>query len=147
MKKIVPVFLALFLLSGCGSKPVEIEPGELGPQLLEKAGFPDTMVQVDETMLEALYQIDADQLDSFYGAVSGGATSEELLLLKVREEENVQTIYDRLSQHLADRTESFSSYVPTEGEKLDNAILTTVGQTVVLCICGDWTTAQELLGG
>ena len=148
MKKVIPIFLALLFLTGCGSQPEqEIDPEEMGPRLLEEAGFPETMVPLEAPMLEALYQIDSDRLDSFYGAVSGGATAEELLLLKVSQEEDVQAIYDRLAQHLEDRTESFADYVPEEGEKLDNAILTTVGQTVVLCICGDWETAKTLLEG
>ena len=145
MKRLFPLVLIVTLLAGCGEASVDIDPEVLGPQLLEEAGFPDTMFALEGPMLEALYQIDADRLESFYGSVSGGATSEELLLLKAVDEESAQTIYDRLSEHLADRTASFASYLPEEVGKLEDAILSTYGTTVVLCVCGDPETARALL--
>ena len=144
MKRVVPLLLALLLLAGCGAA-AEIDPLTMGPRLLEGAGFPDTMVPLEGPMLEALYQIDPDSLESWYGAVSGGATAEELLLLKAADEAEAQAIRDRLADHLADRTESFAAYLPAETEKLENAILELRGTAVVLCVCGDPEAARAIL--
>ena len=147
MQRILPFLLILFLLSGCGGREPEIDPAVLGPQLLEQAGFPETMVPLDGPLLEALYRIDPDALERFYAAFSGGATSEELLLLKTAGEEEAKALRDLLSSHLEDRRESFAAYLPEEAGKLDGAILAVYGPTVVLCICGSPDTAQALLEG
>ena len=145
MKRLFPLFLTLLLLSGCGGAAVDIDPAAIGPKLLAEAGFPDTMVPVEGPMLEALYQIDPDSLESFYASVSGGATSEELLLLRAADEETAKALCDQLEDHLADRISSFASYLPEETTKLENAILAAYGTTAVLCVCGDPDSARQLL--
>ncbi len=144
MKRTFPVFLALLLLAGCG-KAKEIDPAVLGPKLLEEAGFPDTMTELAEDMLPVVWQIDVSALESSYAAISGGATAEELLLLRAESEEDAKVLYDQLAVHLKDRTESFVAYLPEEAGKLEDAILERYGPTVVLCVCGDPDAARSLL--
>lgn len=144
-KRICPVLLCVLLLTGCGGRAVD--PASLGPALLEGAGFPQGMVVLEEEMAGSIFQIDLEEVTACYAAVSGGAGSDEVLVLTAADEDGAKEILDLLSHRIAYRQESFADYNPDEAAKLEEALLIREGRAVIYCVCPDPDAAEEIAGG
>ena len=118
MKKCLMMVLCCLLLIGCGGKKDVVDPAVLGPALLEGAGFPEGMLELEEDMVGSIFQIDMDTVTSCYAAVSGTAGADELLVLTADSEESARVIFDLLGERVLYRKESFADYLPGEAEKL-----------------------------
>jgi hypothetical protein len=147
-KKIISGILAglCLTLAACGGNSAkEVSVPELAKQMEEAAGFPDTMVKVEDPMLEKLYGLDPALFSEYYAVTSGGATSDELLILKAKEKETAQEVEKTLRTRLKDRADSFASYAPEEAKKAEDGILVVSGDTVIYCICPNGKAAAKVL--
>lgn len=132
--------------SACGgSEAKEVNVQEMAEKVEAAAEFPDTMVAVEEAMLEKLYGLDPDLFETYYGVTSGGATSDELLILKLKEEKDTDAVKEVLETRLSDRAESFESYAPEEAKKAEDGILKVTGDTVIYCICPNASAAEKAM--
>ncbi len=145
MKRWTACLLLCLLLVGCSADTAEPDPAQLGSDLLAAGGFPESMVELDADMMEAVYRMDMGTVEDFFASVSGGATADEVLVLIAADEDAAGNLEELLADHVSYRLDSFSTYLPAEAEKLRHAILTREGRTVILCVCGDYEAAQAVL--
>ena len=146
----VLVVVALFsvVLTACKKEEKEekdINIEELSESLLYNLEFQDEMILIEEQMFRRLYGMETDKLEEYIAYSSGGATADEIVLVKVKDDEDVEGVKQALKERIEDQKENFVSYVPEEMKKLENPILKTYGKYIILCIHNDYEQAEELI--
>ena len=133
----VPAVLALCLtLTACGSK----DTGSTGYDPAATA-----LEEVDKDTAAMLYGVEADSITdcACYTSLSAGA--EEIAVLTMADADSAKAAMDGLEARVADQKAVLESYQPDEVSKLDKAILTQSGNTVVLVVAADADKAQSTL--
>ena len=72
-----------------------------------------------------------------------GATAEELAVFETKDADAAAALVQKLEARNADRIESYSSYIPEEVPKLENAVILSGGRYVVLCVAEDSSAVRE----
>lgn len=145
----VPAVLALCLtLTACGSKDTGstgYDPAATAQALLDSGAFTDTLEEVDKDTAAMLYGVEADTITdcACYTSLSAGA--EEIAVLTMADADSAKAAMDGLKARVADQKAVLESYQPDEVSKLDKAILTQSGSTVVLVVAADADKAQSTL--
>ena len=133
LKLILVTLLSLLLLAACGSKKssgeVTTDPSTLAKQLAEETVTSDTLSEVEAS--------------SAY--MSTGASACEAAVIKCSNADYASEVSDLLKQRVSNQKDLYSSYNAGETTKLENAIIKTSGNYVVLCVCDDTSKAEEIL--
>lgn len=131
MKKLIlSLIICLLFLTSCSqTKPEkEIDIMELGDQLMEKYADLD-ISQVSEDNLEFIVgELDYLQANTYFNL---GISANQLLILKVNDSK--KTI-EQLEDYLQRLKKDYSSYLPEEVVKLDNPLIYTSNNVVILVI-------------
>lgn len=77
------------------------------------------------------------------GARRLGATAEELAVFETKDADAAAALAKKLETRNADRIENYSSYIPAEVPKLENAVILSGGRYVVLCVAEDASAVRE----
>ena len=85
------------------------------------------------------YNFNSDEVEELVSYQGSGASSEEIVILKVRDKNNLGSIKDKINIRLQDRKEAFESYLPKEVGKIENSVFLTKRNYVILCISNDNT--------
>ena len=144
MRRVLAAALACLLLAGCGKTEKELDMEALANDLLEGGVFEETLYPAEESAIPLLLGFETACEGLVY--VGTGATAEELVLFHAGDEDEAGQLKENLSEHLADRTEQYSGYLPQEAYKLENAIVRQYGAYVILCIAADSAAAQDIIG-
>ena len=72
-----------------------------------------------------------------------GATAEELAVFETADAEAAAALVTKLEARNADRIENYSSYIPSEVPKLEDAVIISGGRYVVLCVAEDASGVRE----
>lgn len=144
-KRITAALLALCLalaLAACGkgSEP-ELNIDELGEELYAAGTFGETLYPLDESVAQGLYGTDADT--RCWVRAGSGATAEELAVFETKDADAAAALAKKLETRNADRIENYSSYIPAEVPKLENAVILSGGRYVVLCVAEDASAVRE----
>ena len=68
---------------------------------------------------------------------------EELAVFETKDADAAAALVQKLEARNADRIESYSSYIPEEVPKLENAVILSGGRYVVLCVAEDSSAVRE----
>ena len=138
LKLILVTLLSLLLLAACGSKKssgeVTTDPSTLAKQLAEETVTSDTLSEVSTDIMASTYFVD-----------STGASACEAAVIKCSDADYASEVSDLLKQRVSNQKDLYSSYNAGETTKLENAIIKTSGNYVVLCVCDDTSKAEEIL--
>lgn len=150
MKKAVVAGLAAMMvlgLAGCGNgnADVDIDPGALADDMKASVTFQDQLSEVALDKVLALYGIDAEIVDSGKAYLSTNATAEEIAVIKAKTAEDVDTIKTAVQNRVAAQLQSFQSYNANEVPKLENPVIETAGNCVILCVCDDKGEAEAVI--
>ena len=157
MKKIKILIVAAGMalcvaLTGCGgeeggggSDGISIDGGAIAQRLVEEVAFEDQLTQVDEETALALYGLSSDQVASAFVYVGTGATAEEVAVIEGTNESGVEAIKKQVDERLAGQMEDYGDYKPAEVPKLEDPLLETRGNFVILCVSGDNGTAEAIV--
>ena len=77
--------------------------------------------------------------------VGTGATAEEVAVIEGTDESGVEAIKKQVDERLAGQLEDYGDYKPAEVPKLENPMLETRGNFVILCVSGDNGTAEAIV--
>ena len=141
---IVAVVLAVMFISR-NSKNIQINIQDLASKIAESGSFEDQLMQVDSEMVIEDYNFSSDEINELVSYQGSGATSEEIVILQVKDKSQINDVKSKIDTRLAERKEAFESYLPEEVGKIDNNILKVEGNYVILCIANDTNTVNNVL--
>lgn len=150
MKKILCLLMALVLFAvaaGCGTPEPEVkEPFDpaIAQSLIDAGVFSAEMMEFDHNLLFQLPEDAAGYQGSVvYFNVYG--ISEVVAVMCAADEESAAAVEQALSSWVETNKIGESNYRPAEAEKLENAILETRGNTVLLVVAADAAKANSVI--
>ncbi len=153
-KKLFAAALAVLMvlaLAGCsgGEKEKTVEIGDLAQKIVDGLTWKDELMQVtSDSVLTNYYFV--DMADVSYWALyrsSSGATAEEVAVFEAADADAAARVKDAVNTRVDDLKFAFENYVPAELPKIENAVVYTVGNYVVLVTNDDDAAALELVKG
>lgn len=146
-KKILPLVLTLLLLCGCGAKeetPYTLADAEA---LLNSAAFEGSdMARLDSDVLVMLYGIDEAAVTECVGymAANTSVSADELAVFILTDEEAAAAVEEACQSRVASQITMSQSYCPDAVPRLEKALISRVGNTVLLAV-GDSAVITETL--
>ncbi len=147
---LLPVSIGLLCLTGCGGKKkdsaeVNADPAQLAQQLQAETVTSDQLTEASANMLESIYFVDPDQIDSGCAYLSSGASACEVAVIKCKDSDYAGEVVDLFKNRVTTQSDLFASYNADEVKKLDKAIVQEAGTYAVLVVCDDTAKAQSIL--
>ena len=144
MKRLICAALGcLLLLSGCSmSKPekeVSFPASATTQTLLDSGAFSEQLEELDVDIAVMLFQLGGD-VGEYEGSkvyYSTGATAEIAAVISVRDKAGVPEVEAALKAWVESQIAAEEGYRPAEVPKLENAILETRGNSVLLVVAAD----------
>lgn len=130
-------------LAACGSgEPKEVDINALAEELRGSATFGEELTKLDETVALGLYGCaEGTEAVAYAGT---GATAEEVAVFNCGSAEAAETLAANLETRNQTRISQYASYDPEEVPKLENALIMSGGQYVVLCVASDLGSAASV---
>ena len=141
---IVAVVLAVMFIPR-NNEDIQINIQDLASEIAESGSFEDQLMQVDSEMVMEDYNFSSDEINELVSYQGSGATSEEIVILQVKDKSQINDVKSKIDTRLAERKEAFESYLPEEVGKIDNNTLKVEGNYVILCIANDTNTVNNVL--
>lgn len=109
--------------------------------------FEDELVEFDSAKIEKILGISADKYKSakVYVSSSGG-TPEEIDCFEAVDESAAADIKAALETRVDNQKNTFTDYRPEQAPKLDSPVIKVNGNCVYMCISGDNSKAEEIIG-
>lgn len=149
MKRIIYISLALIcaitviLSVGCSSSGnVDISAADAAQKILDNVEFKDSLVKIESSTVGNFYTLD-DSISEYAIFISGsGATTEEIAVLKVDggKGEDVREI---LENRIDDQKYRYESYLPTQMSKLENPVILSKGDIIIMVLADDSAVAES----
>ncbi|MFQ9395359.1 MAG: DUF4358 domain-containing protein [Lachnospiraceae bacterium] len=145
MKKLklilVTLLSLLLLLAACGSKRVPVKQPPilpLSPNSWQRKPSPAiTLSEVSTDIMASTYFVDTTKIEASSAYMSTGASACEAAVIKCSDADYASEVSDLLKQRVSNQKDLYSSHNAGETTKLENAIIKTSGNYVVLCVCDD----------
>lgn len=126
-------------------KDIQINIQDLANRIVGSASFEDQLAQADSEMVMDDYNFSSDEINDLVSYQGSGATSEELVILQVKDKSKINSVKEKINTRLSERREAFGSYLPKEVGKIDNNILRVEGNYIILCIANDTNTVNKII--
>ena len=91
------------------------------------------------------YKQTYDEIEKLVSYQGSGASSEEIVILQVKDKSKLDSVKEKINTRLQERKEAFESYLPKEVGKIENNILIVKGNYVILCISNDNKQVNNIL--
>lgn len=141
--------LSLSLLAGCsgsGAKTITAPTSEVAQKLMDSLSFEYPLNELPADAANRLYKLDGEILEEQAVYVgTGGALADEVSVWRVKDEKDAKTVQEAAEQRVENQKVSFKDYVPEEMPKLEKAVITVDGDTVILCVSADPDKAKEVI--
>ena len=126
-------------------KNIEINIEDLASKIAETNAFEDKLEKVDSEMIMENYNFSSDEIEKLVSYQGSGASSEEIVILQVKDKSKLDSVKEKINTRLQERKEAFKSYLPKEVGKIENNILIVKGNYVILCISNDNKQVNNIL--
>lgn len=141
--------LSLSLMAGCsqsGGKAITAPTEDIAQKLQESLSFEYPLSPLSEEAANRIYKLEGDLIEeqSVYVGV-GGALADEVSVWRVKDEKDAETVKEAAETRVENQKVSFKDYVPAEMPKLEKAVITVNGDTVILCVSSDPDKAKEVI--
>ena len=151
MKKFLTLILALALaLSLCacggtskGTKSVDLDA--LAAELLDSGVFTDIMSQPADGVAARLYGFEDADVTKCIMYTGTGATAEEIFLAEAVDGSAASALEASCGQRVENQKLAFANYAPGEVSKLDDAVIVTSGNYVILVVSSDAAAARSVV--
>lgn len=139
--------LLFFMAStaGCSTKSeANTSFKEISDSIIQEADLSD-MQAGEGSNLQKLYEIDPDKLENYIiYTPSANIEAEELVLLQVKDVEDMKDIEDKIEKRIASKADSFQEYLPEEYYLVENCVLKTEGEYLLFLVASDADKVGEL---
>lgn len=148
-KKLFTLMLAIVMIvmTACGDQTIVFGISQAAGDLLDSEAFTDTLTKCDNDKALSLYGLDASVLAEYEVYIGTGATAEEIAIFRVKDNADLDTVKAACETRVSDQKTACENYLPDEMPKLDNPVLRTAGDYVVLCISNDNDKINTVLDG
>lgn len=117
---------------------------EIGDKISQSVDLSE-MIQLDDKKVQKLYDINPDELDEYWIYISASNISaQEIAVIKVKESSSIESIKDKLSERIEKQSISFKDYLPEEYHLLENHILKTKGNYILLVVSKDADIVEDI---
>ena len=143
MKKLVFGLAAVMMcvsLAGCGGKAVDIN--ELASALSSDGKFAEQLTEVSSDIAEKRYMISDGEVEECVSYTGTPAVVDEITIFKTSDTESVK---EKAEQHIETQKTTYTSYAPNEVSKLDDCVVETVGDYVIVCVSEDSSSVQSII--
>ena len=153
-KKIVVIIIVIIIIIMAiiigimqknNNKTIEINVEDLATKMQQSGAFEDELVKIDSEMIMNDYNFTANEVEEFVSYQGSGATSEEIVILKVKDKSNLNSIKDKINARIEERKEAFQSYLPKEVGKIDSSILRVEGNYIIFCVSNDSSKVNQII--
>lgn len=146
-KTVLLAILSLTFLLGCSSeKSITKAPSidEITKEIEEAIDISE-MKKGDINKLKKLYDINEDEVEDFalYTA-STNIKADEIAIIKVKEDNNIDSIKQKISNRISDQGSIFESYLPEEYFLIEKHVLKNNGNYVLLAVSKDATKIESI---
>lgn len=162
MKKyllVLPLAVAAVFVMGCSPTPsstvsmgvssvsdaADVNVASLAEELNSQVEFGEDLTKLDDAGLERVYRIESSDFTEAAGYTGSGATVDQISVWEAPDAAAAQKIEDALKDFLETQIESYSTYMPDEVPKLEDAVLKRSGVYVALCVSEDAAKASEII--
>lgn len=148
MRKTALTLALLLILTACsggGAAPKEYDPEAAAKAVVDSGAFSETLEPLDADLITGIYGLDPVP-DSAVAYSSTGATAEEVVVLKYADKDSCDAGWKALQKRVEDQRAACDGYLPAELPKLDKALISQVGNTVLLVVASDSAAASKALG-
>ena len=143
--KVIVIIMALVLVvsgifTGCSSKQQkskELSVKEINEKIKSTVDL-SGLKEGDSEKLNKLYGISQDEVEDFvlYTAASN-IKADEILILKVKDEKNIDSIKGKITARVKSQDEVFKDYLPEEAYLVENNVLKVKGNVILFVISKD----------
>lgn len=143
MKKLALGLTAVMMcvsLVGCGSKTVDVN--ELATALVDGGKFSEQLTEVASDIAEKRYMISDGEVEECVSYTGTPAVVDEITIFKTTDAEAVK---EKAEKHIDTQKETYTSYAPSEVTKLDDCVVETVGDYVIVCVSEDSSSVQSII--
>ena len=150
MKKLTAMLLAIVMLAalcacGGGAQEKDVDLSALAAELVASDAFSDILNQPADGVAARLYDIEDGAAKQVILYVGTGATAEEIFLAEATDAAAASALKAACEARVADQTSVFANYAPGDVAKLDDAILVTSGNYVILVVAADAAAARSIV--
>lgn len=124
----------------------ELNVTEVADALKNGIEFTDELSEVPLEMALSRYGLTAEQVTEGKVYQSGGATAEEIVVLKVADGQ-MDSVMGQIFVYVDNRKADFQDYNPEELDKLESPVLYQPGNYLILCLSNDNDKAEEIIEG
>lgn len=155
MKKkivIIGIILIIIIIGVCikfvfsdTNTEITLDMPKLAEELINAQIFEDQLNEVDKESIIKKYNLNAEKIKNVDAYVRTGATAEEILIMELLDKEDISETKKIVETQIEERKLDFQDYLPKEVFKLENYILESKGNYIVLCISNDSDKAKEII--
>lgn len=142
---LIIIIVAVILFLQKNKENIQINIEGLAEEITKSNAFEDQLEKIDSEMTMQDYNFSTDEVAQLVSYQGSGASSEEIVILQVKEKSNINSVKDKINTRLAERKEAFESYLPEEVGKIDNSILRVEGNYIILCVAKDANTVNNVI--
>ena len=137
---LVLVVSGILTLTSCSSKQQkskELSVKEINEKIKSTVDL-SGLKEGDSEKLNKLYGINQDEVEDFvlYTAASN-IKADEILILKVKDEKNIDSIKGKITARVKSQDEVFKDYLPEEAYLVENNVLKVKGNVILFVISKD----------
>ncbi len=155
MKKkivIIGIILIIIIIGVCikfvfsdTNTEITLDMPKLAEELINAQIFEDQLNEVDKESIIKKYNLNAEKIKNVDAYVGTGATAEEILIMELLDKKDISETKKIMETQIEERKLDFQDYLPKEVFKLENYILESKGNYIVLCISNDSDKAKEII--
>ncbi len=140
-------FAACVLLASCGEQnaDIQVDINALAEALDTGITYQDPLEKLDSDMIGMLYSVDGLVEESVV-YMGSGATAEEIAVFVCNDADTAKNeVQPIVEEHVQSQIDAFSSYIPEEVAKLEDAVIRQAGKYVVLSVSNDPDGANKIM--
>ncbi|MDO4344937.1 MAG: DUF4358 domain-containing protein [Eubacteriales bacterium] len=136
--------LSLTACGGKSDKDVTVDIAKLSSDL-QSTITSGGLGEVSSDILASTYFLDMDQIEESTAALNSGASACEVVIVKCKDDSYVSEAEDLFETRVKNQSDLFADYNADEVSKLDEALIESAGNYVVLCVTDDTKAAESIL--
>ena len=141
------------ITSACGggqeekndAAPVVIDMPAFSSQLQQALGLGSELSPVEEEVFSYVYDVTPENYQQAVLLLSTGAAADEICIVKTKDDASKKLIKEKITARVEAQKESFSSYLPEEAAKLDNALIKEIDDYLIFIVCGSPEQAEAAI--